>query len=185
MRRSHGSLVLIAVLLLRVLFLGPVAGARAEVDQTEAPDLKAAVLYQLVNYVEWPSDEQKRTLRISVLGDEGLLESLVETFADPDGDGRDYEIVPAASVDELVRSDVIYVGDGFAGSLNEVLVRVGADATLVVGESDGFAAAGGMINFFFEDQMLRFEVNRSALDRAKLFLSSRVLALSRIVEDAR
>jgi hypothetical protein len=46
----------------------------------------------------------------------------------------------------------------------------------------GFAKSGGMINFVLEDNRVRFEVNVKAAKDADLNISSRLLALARIVQ---
>jgi hypothetical protein len=68
-------------------------------------------------------------------------------------------------------------------SLADLAERVADRPILVVGESPGFAAEGGMINFVLEGTKLRFEVNPSAATRAGLSISSRLLKLARVVKD--
>ena len=54
---------------------------------------------------------------------------------------------------------------------------------LTVSDAAGFAKAGGMIELFIEEDRMRFAVNVDALERAHVRLSSRVLALAKIVRD--
>ena len=53
--------------------------------------------------------------------------------------------------------------------------------TLTVGESEGFAALGGIINLIVEGDQLRFEINPLAADHAGLKISSKLLSLAKIV----
>ena len=69
------------------------------------------------------------------------------------------------------------------GHLSEVLKSLKGTSALVVGESEGFAERGGGIQFFPEDKKLRFAVNVDAIQRARLTVSSKLLALARIVHD--
>jgi YfiR/HmsC-like len=52
---------------------------------------------------------------------------------------------------------------------------------LTIGESDGFARAGGMVNFVIDAGRVRFDVNQKAAERRGLRLSSRMLRLARRV----
>src|SRR5207302_9764285 len=52
---------------------------------------------------------------------------------------------------------------------------------LTIGEPPGFAARGGIINLTLEDNKVRFEVNIGAAKQANLNISSRLLALAKIV----
>jgi hypothetical protein len=54
---------------------------------------------------------------------------------------------------------------------------------LTVGESEGFAVLGGIINFTVEDNKVHFEINRLAADRAGLEIGSRLLSIAKIVKE--
>ena len=69
--------------------------------------------------------------------------------------------------------------------LSEILNSLRGTSALVVGESDGFAERGGGIQFFLEDNKLRFAVNVDAVQKARLSVSSKLLALARIVHSKR
>ena len=53
---------------------------------------------------------------------------------------------------------------------------------LTVGESEGFAAQGGCVNFYIEANKIRFEVNLQAAKQQHLRISAKLLALARIVQ---
>ena len=52
---------------------------------------------------------------------------------------------------------------------------------LTVGESEHFVEQGGMIGFFLEDNKVRFEINLTAAEHAKLKISARLLSLAKTV----
>ena len=55
---------------------------------------------------------------------------------------------------------------------------------LTVGEMPHFVQSGGAVNFILEGNKVRFEINTDAAARARLKLSSKLLALARsVVED--
>jgi hypothetical protein len=66
--------------------------------------------------------------------------------------------------------------------LPEILQRLQGASVLTVGEADRFARRGGMIGFVLEDNRVRLEVNRAAAEKAGLQLSSKLLAVSRLVK---
>jgi len=55
---------------------------------------------------------------------------------------------------------------------------------LTVGETPGFAERGGVIRLVLEDNKVRFEVNVDAAHQAGLTISSRLLTLARIIQQA-
>jgi hypothetical protein len=54
--------------------------------------------------------------------------------------------------------------------------------TLIVGETPGFAANGGIINFKLEGGKVRFEINAAAAEREQFHISSKLLSLAQIVK---
>ena len=56
-------------------------------------------------------------------------------------------------------------------------------STLTVGETEGFAVLGGIINLTVEGNKVHFEVNQLAAQRAGLKISSKLLSLAKIVTD--
>ena len=66
----------------------------------------------------------------------------------------------------------------------EIIDRLRSASVLLVGESDGFAEAGGAIQFTLEDNRVRFTINADVADRAGLKFSSRLLALAKIVHNS-
>ena len=52
---------------------------------------------------------------------------------------------------------------------------------MTVADTSGFLDAGGMIQFFSENDRVRFAINVDATGRAKLKMSSKLLSLARVV----
>ncbi len=58
------------------------------------------------------------------------------------------------------------------------------DSVLMLGESEQFVQEGGMTGFCLEDKKSRFEINLATTQKAKLKISSRLLALAKSVINA-
>jgi hypothetical protein len=54
-------------------------------------------------------------------------------------------------------------------------------SVLTVGETKGFVQEGGIINFVLQDDRVLFEVNHKAARQAGLSVSSRLLAVAKLV----
>ncbi len=79
---------------------------------------------------------------------------------------------------------VVFVSSPARESATDLANRLKGRAVLLVGESDGFAASGGTIQFTIEDNRVHFVINPDAADRAGLKISSKLLALAKIVRDS-
>ena len=69
--------------------------------------------------------------------------------------------------------------------LGEAIQVLKGAPVLTIGETPGFARNGGIINLILEDNKVRFEVNVQAAKDADLNISSRLLALARIIPEGR
>ena len=61
------------------------------------------------------------------------------------------------------------------------MTRTHGQPVLTVGETEHFAANGGIIGFCLEVKKVRFEINLAAADRAGLKISAKLLTLAKTV----
>jgi hypothetical protein len=170
-----GSLVLAAALL-----PGP---AQAQPAASEY-EVKAAVLYNVVKFVEWPDDAfagPADPIIVAVAGPDpfgGILERTVEGRL---AQGRPLAIRRYRNPADLDFCHVLYVaaGEDAEGWLKRLrLTQVGA--ALSVGEGEAFADSGGTLTLSLDERRVRFEVNLEAASAAGLRISSRLLALASV-----
>jgi hypothetical protein len=64
---------------------------------------------------------------------------------------------------------------------NEALAKLQNTGVLLVGEEDGLAQRGAVVNFFIENNKVRFEINVQTAEQQQLKVSSKLLSLARIV----
>jgi hypothetical protein len=76
---------------------------------------------------------------------------------------------------------LLYLGD--SGQARDLLIALRGQSVLTVGDTPEFTRAGGMIRFLLVDGKVRFEVNRSAAEQARLTLSSKLLSVAHAVTD--
>ena len=79
---------------------------------------------------------------------------------------------------------MLFVSQSESARLADIIQQVRGTGVLLVGESDGFAAAGGIIQFALEDNRVRFLINTDAAERAGLKVSSKLLSLAHVVHDS-
>jgi len=65
--------------------------------------------------------------------------------------------------------------------MRETLQRLIGTNALTVGDTTGFTDDGGMINFVWEGDRVRFEANVDAAEHAHLRLSARLLTVAKLV----
>ena len=163
-----------------VLALGPLvplahaAQAQATPDQQEY-ELKAAFLYRIMQFAEWPALEEEE-MRLCVVGSP-VVRQAIEIVAGEDVQGRPIRVEAAADVSAC---HLVFVSRDAAARAEGVLGQVGTAPVLTVGETEAFLEDGGMIRFITDRNRLRLEVNRSVVTGSGLRLSSQLLKLARI-----
>jgi hypothetical protein len=172
----------IAATLLCVTFLFQPAALGGAVTGTEY-NVKAGFIYNFANFVTWPPK--------SFAESPGVLILCLVTD-DPDSDvlfkldgktvkGRKIKVVAYQEESCLDKSHILYFATRDRATIRKILDRAKLHSILTVGEVDGFTRMGGIIDFFTENNRLRFRVNVDAAQRQGLKLSSQILLSAQIV----
>jgi len=180
------GLVGVALMSLLACFGGCAPAVRSQSTATIEYDLKLAFLFNFAKFVEWPPDafpNDKAPITLCVFGTDPFGRSLDEIVQGKTASNREFAIRRTMKPEDLRSCQMIFIGDAERGRLAEVFDSLKRSSVLVVGESDGFAERGGCIQFYLEDNKVRFAINVDAVQRARLTVSSKLLALARIVHD--
>jgi len=118
-----------------------------------------------------------------ILGDDPIEEPLQRTVAGKSVGGHPVEVIRVKDGEAPVPCHVLFFGRSEAARVDEVIARLGNSSVLTVGEFDHFAQRGGILRLMLDQNMVRFEVNVDAAERAHLQISSKILKLGRLVRD--
>jgi hypothetical protein len=167
--------------LLVTLALTSAGSAFAQALPREASEyqVKAAILYSLLKFVEWPAETfaaPTAPVTVCVIG------------ADPFGPviddavrGRQmasHPIVIRRLTDVAPGCQVLFIATSEARRLPVILDRLSATTVLTVSEIEGFAERGGMIELRNERDHVTFRISVETAERARLRLSARLLSLA-------
>jgi hypothetical protein len=184
-RARFGDLALMCT----IPFLFVISNSIALTAQTKSANeyqVKAAFLYNFVKFVDWPPtafSDAKQPLDICVYGHDPFGAALEDALLGKAVGERRVGLGRAMQFQDLAGCHVVFVSASAHESATDLANRLKGRAVLLVGESDGFAASGGTIQFTFEDNRVHFVINPDAADRAGLKISSKLLALAKIVHD--
>ncbi len=184
-----GRLLLLPFVLAAIGFGGP-AGltALAETGVSKEYQVKAAFLVNFVMFVEWPTSafaEPNAPICIGVLGADPFGDALDEVARGGRIKGHAVVVKRFHRLGDVDACHLLFVSRSESGNVTQILAGLGPASILTVGETDGFCAAGGVINFFMERGRLRFEINTDAAGRYGLNISSKLLSLGKIIATAK
>jgi hypothetical protein len=171
-----------------LLLLGPWAGAARAADSSNGPvpeyAVKAALMVKFAQrYLKWPTSafaSSSSPLIIGVLGDDpfgGILEQLVQGV-EIGSEKRKVFIKRSHKVDDLKSCQMVFVCKSEQDQVPQVLDALDAN-TLTVGETDGFTAHGGIINFYISNEKVRFEINNDPAVHRGITISPDLIAISK------
>jgi len=151
-------------------------------------EVKAAFLFNFAKFVEWPPGTftgNSSPLRVCVLGAEETGAAMEKIVQGKTANGRQLRIERLNGLDQVKGCELLFVGASKSGEAEKFLYPDLGYGILTVGESDGFALAGGMINLVTRENHIAFEINLDAAQRAGLKISSKLLNLAMLVRDER
>lgn len=156
-------------------------------DVSDEYRVKAAFLYNVMKFVQWPAAEAaevQHPLTFCVVGTDPFGEHLDRALADRQAQGRPLVVArfePDGDADRLVVCNLLFLGASERDRAAELIAALIASPVLTVSEWEGFAAAGGILEMQIVDAKLAFAVNLRAADVRGLRISSQLLKLAKQV----
>jgi hypothetical protein len=161
----------------------PLRAATAQERSAGEYQVKAAMLFNVAKFVEWPSEPSGRdhdSFRMCIIGRNPFGTTLDSLKGKP-VKGRLLRPVQLARIDEIGECKVLFISSSEKRNLAAILDAAGRHGVLTVSDIASFAASGGMIGFVEAEGKVRLEVNLAAARQANLKISSQLLKLARIV----
>lgn len=182
MRRLLVQLIAFACLVTAPSFAGA--------QQFAAPEyqLKAAFLFNFVQFVEWPAaafDTDASPVVITILGEDPFGDHLDQLVQDEKIGGRPIAVQRHARVEEVKNCHLLYISERNAAKLKAILAQLAQKPILTVSDAPDFSSSGGMIRFVKQENRLRLLINVDVATAAGLTLSSKLLRPAQIVTTAR
>jgi len=172
------------LLAVATLLLGVRLEAQTPMSESE---VKAMFVYNFLKFVEWPSDTSLRAgdpFVVLIIG-EGATADATERFLESKTIGERPLVVRRIRWDQsLAGGRAAFIVERDAKKLHRILDGAATAGVLTIGEGDSFTTRGGVIGLLVEDRKVRFDVDTSAAQKAGLRVSSKLLALTRVVHSS-
>jgi hypothetical protein len=157
----------------------PVAAAKIRKHEYE---LKAAILYHVIEYVGWPEVAAGGdTTVIGLLGGNPFGET-GNALNGKIVKGRKLIIKEISEPAEYAGCWVIFISGAGRDFLPQILDGLKGKPILTVADAPGFAERGVMVNLVAGTNRVVLEINQEAATRAGLTFSSQLLGLAKIVK---
>jgi hypothetical protein len=158
----------------------------ARADEQLEYAIKAEVLERFTHFIDWPNDafaSASSPFVLCVVGETPLTSHLQFVLA------RDHRIKEHHAELRQIKTDgdigscqVAFFAASERPRLKQLLARTAGHPILTVGDSDGFAHEGVLINLNLDEgNHVRFEICADAVKRSGLKLSAQLLRFARVV----
>ena len=167
--------LIVSLLLLAMPFAQALAGAKEY-------KVKAAYLYNFVKFIDWPESALGGDITICVLGEDNFEGILEKAIAGKEVKGHGLAV---ANIDSggTPGSDchLLFVSSSESGRVGDVIGAVAGSPTVTVGEQEGFAEQGGVLNFALEGGKVKVELNMGAAEKAGVKVSGKLQQVAKVV----
>jgi hypothetical protein len=144
--------------------------------------VKAVLLERIVTFLSWSSPAANSpSVDLVVLGRGTLGSEVQRVYGRRKFAGRSVAVRYAERAADIGKAHIVIIGREYEGELREVLDACSREGVLTVADTPGFAERGVAINFYRDGTRVRFEVAPSALKRARIQASYKLLTLARVV----
>ena len=174
------NLILIAALLATVC----VAAPRAIAQDGRDYDVKAAYLYNIVNFVTWPPDAftgPSDPLHVCIYGMDPFGPLLDRAMQGGTANMRPIIVMRVSDANGLAPCELVFLPGSNTDRIDQAVRVTAQRPVLTVGEAPDFLRRGGMILLVVDGGRIRFDVNLPAASARGLTLSSRLLQVARTV----
>ncbi|MBI4829411.1 MAG: YfiR family protein [Nitrospinae bacterium] len=152
--------------------------------------VKAAFLYKLTLYIEWPEQAFSAPgdpVVIAVVGDDPFAAILEETVEGKVVRGRTFKVRRYAwPGDVLPPSHIVFIGPAYGGDrLVEAARKVRGQVphALVAADARGAGRQGATLFFTADEKKVGFSINVDQASRAGLTISSKLLRIAEIIRE--
>ena len=142
--------------------------------------LQAAILYNIVKYIEWPISDSN-DFEIFILGNDEVFDALKANYEGKLIKNRKCSVKKVSSPSEASPNSVLYIGRGKSRDFELAKTLAGNRSWLTITENEAWGKKGSCVNFVVIDGKLKFELNRSALTTSNLKASGALTSMAIII----
>ena len=179
------SLYLLAMISLAMVVLLSVSGISEASSISREYTIKASLIMKFTDFITFPKARASGTdnseYNLCLLGGNPFG----NIFSQAKKEGilkKNFYIHERNSDLALKKCNIIFLAGRDTSALNKTLKILGGRPALVITESEGFAQLGSGINFVVKNNKIKFEINRSALKKKGIDVSSYLLNIAILVD---
>jgi hypothetical protein len=184
-----GAPRLLRSLVITVLLLSWTSCTLSTQARAQTPDeyqVKAALLFNFIKFVEWPQEafnNDSDPIVIGVIGDDPFGSALDQAISGKAIHGRSLIARRLRWGQDVRACHILFISSSERKRLPQIINSLQGASILTVSDMRQSNQPGGIINFIMEASKVRFEINAGVAGQARLKISAKLLALAKNVRN--
>jgi hypothetical protein len=153
--------------------------------QYNADVMKAVYIEKITRFIDWPAAGSEKDSTVFVIGvyeDSKFYSALDDVFKGKKIKDKKVFVNKITTPNQLNSCDICYFSGKDISELKKFVKEANNNGVLTISEYNGFGEAGIHINFYLEDDKLKFEINKESTDQGKFRISSLLLKSAKIIQ---
>jgi hypothetical protein len=146
--------------------------------------IKAAYIERITRFVDWPdkSSLSDSSFIIGVYGDNDFYSTLIRVFKDKPIKDLLVKVISIKTPEQVSTCNLCYISKRADPILKKFVNAANSSGVLLISESTEFGNEGVHINFYLDDEKLKFEINERSINSAGFKVSYLLMQNTRIIK---
>lgn len=143
--------------------------------------VQSGLIYHFTKYVEWPVTMRSGDFVIGIVGTTDVSKFLQALSKSKKAGSQPIVVKKFKNVAEVTKCHIIYLPQKKSKEFTAALTKSVQNNSLLITEKNGLGKKGASINFIVQGGKPKFEVNKTAIQKAKLKINDKLVALGIVV----
>jgi hypothetical protein len=171
------SIAMVMTFIIALAFSMTTPGTAFAINTSPEYAVKAAYIFNILRFTESADStllENVDEIKVCLLGESKFGQHILP-METKHIDGKPLRIINKTSLQETQNCQLVFISNTSSYPPDEISNVLGDKKIIVVGDDMNFVESGGMFAFYIENEKVRLGLNKNALDKSGLKVSSMLL----------
>jgi hypothetical protein len=147
--------------------------------------IKAAYIERITRFIEWPvkdSNLSHDSFVIGVYGETDFYNTLTDVFKEKPIKAHNVAVILIKNPEQINTCNLCYISEKAKPLISKFVDAANSSGVLLISGTTDFCKEGVHINFYLEDEKLKFEINEKSINSAGFKVSYLLMKNTRIIK---
>ena len=147
--------------------------------------IKAAYIERITRFIEWPvknHNQSHDSFVIGVYGETDFFNTLNDVFKKITIKDHKVIVNQIKNPEQINSCNICYISEKAKPLISKFVDKANSSGVLLVSGTTDFSENGVHINFYIEDEKLKFEINKTSVESAGFKVSYLLMQNTRIIQ---